>query len=279
MVSSMGNGFTFPLQTALFSCAVSAAYQLDSLKLVRPQVRHGRQTVTDLGNFGVFGDDIIVVKRAYRKVLRLLDILGFKVNAEKSFFEGPFRESCGGDFYEGQHARGIYIKSLRTPASRYVAINRLNEWSAMSGIPLRRTIHHLMKTVRILPVPLYENDDAGIKMPLQEAFRRANRQLSLVNYGSVVYRRWESIPQTIRIVDGALKVPRGFKGRYYNPSGLWLAFLRGDIRSDTLGSRLGPARYRTKEAVAPSWDWLPSVGKQFPTSQGLLAKAILINIC
>lgn len=300
MVSSMGNGFTFPLETIIFSCIVSACYKSMDYPLVkgRPphvmQLPNGQSTVTrELGNFGVFGDDIIVVTPAYRKVCRLLQILGFTVNAEKSFSQGSFRESCGGDFFKGHPVRGVYLKTLKTQASRYVAINRLNQWSAETGILLPRTVGYLLKRVRYLPIPLFENDDAGIKVPWsvirasrfsgRAAFRdkrkgRLENEIWKDVNGTVVYRRYESIPKRVKITDGGFSLPKGAKVRFYNESGLLLAFLRGDIENGSLGIRLGPARYRSKEAATPNWDWLPTTGKRFPVGQARLASVILANM-
>jgi hypothetical protein len=287
MVSSMGNGFTFPLETLIFSCVVAAAYYAHGLDLRRSKgyekstidlwsgnVRIRKPRVTRLGNFGVFGDDIIVEKEVYRKVAKLLELLGFQINVSKSFVNGPFRESCGGDYYLGHPVRGVYIKTLQTPASRYVAINRLNEWSAITGIPLPKTIHRLMKSVRFTPVPLYENDDAGIKVPFDLAgFVKRDTDTQ-----SVVYRRWASVPQRIRLVDGALLVPKGSKSRIYNPDGLLITGLRGDIDNNSLSIRLGAPRYCMKRAISPCWDWLPTVGEQSPVDQWRLASAIRRNM-
>jgi len=158
----MGNGFTFPLETAIFACAVEAVYKVFGRKLKKSNLPRGR-----FGNFGVFGDDIICESDKATHVIRLLELLGFTTNASKSFVIGPFRESCGGDYYKGFPVRGVYIKDLGTMASRYVAINRLNSWTAMTGISLSHTMDVLLKKVRLLPVPLHENDDAGIKVSMR----------------------------------------------------------------------------------------------------------------
>jgi hypothetical protein len=283
MISSMGNAFTFPLQTILFSCVVSAVYKAmdipmrcgisSSYQLEGTDLKTLIQT-DKLPNFGVFGDDIIVESQAHNLVVRLLNILGFEVNAEKSFSQGPFRESCGGDFFLGRPVRGVYLKSLRSQASRYVAINRLNEWSAIQGIPLRRTIYHLVKTVRWLPVPLYEEDDAGIRVPM-ELLDLSKRDKAT---GFVKYRRWSSIPHTIKITEGAFKLEKGMKTRIHNPGGLLQAFLRGDIRSDTLTVRHGQTRYRTKWGVTPFWNYIPKVGVRTPIGQKRLITALLRNL-
>lgn len=297
MVSSMGNGFTFPLQTFIFSCVVSAVYETLGIKLRRNlhpvshlgkmrDVSQDNLTSKSIaegkpGNFGVFGDDIIVETRAYELTVRLLNLLGFKINAEKSFKEGWFRESCGGDYFQGHHARGIYIKSLKTPASRYVAINRLNEWSAMTEIPLRHTVRRLVKSVRYLPVPLNENDDAGIKVPFSTIDAGERSLFYNLNYDrnwSVVYRVWASKPKLIKLDEGEIKVPKGAKKRLYNAPGLLESFLRGDIKGGTLNIRMGATRYTSKVAISPNWDYLPSIGKQFPFSQAQFATAIRINM-
>jgi len=284
MISSMGNAFTFPLETIIFACVVSAAYAMKDHRLKKG---YGSSCEFDpdngvfvqnkrLPNFGVFGDDIIVEAEHCRHTVVLLELLGFTVNADKSFIRGPFRESCGGDFFRGHPVRGFYLKTLRTQASRYVAINRLNEWSALHGIALRRTIKRLMRSTRYLPVPLYENDDAGVKVPLSMVTsRKWDRDVQ-----SFVYKRWTSVPQKVAIKDGALKLPRGHRSRLYNGDGLLVAMLRGDVRNDSFGSRLGPARYRSKVAVAPNWDWLPTIsgGETSLVGQARLAAAIEINL-
>jgi hypothetical protein len=284
MISSMGNAFTFPLETIIFSCVVSAAYRMKEISLRKgygSSCKYEPETGAfssskRMPNFGVFGDDIIVLKECHRHTVMLLNTLGFTVNAEKSFDKGPFRESCGGDYFRGHPVRGVYIKTLKTQASRYVAINRLNAWSALHGVCLKHTVRRLLKTVRYLPVPLYENDDAGIKVPFSMVKNlRMDRDTQ-----SIKYRRWCSKQQKIAIKDGALKLPRGQKHRIFNADGLLLAFLRGDVRNDAFGSRLGVARYHSKEAICPNWDWLPPVigSVALPFGQKRLADAVIANL-
>lgn len=90
--SSMGNGFTFPLETLIFWALASS--------------------VSEDGFASVYGDDIIVRTRDAEKVVRLLQIFGFEVNKKKSFWTGPFRESCGGDYLSGIDIRPYYHKEL-----------------------------------------------------------------------------------------------------------------------------------------------------------------------
>lgn len=47
------------------------------------------------------GDDLVVPTVAYDTVCELLEIFGLKVNHDKSFAKGFFRESCGGNYVSG----------------------------------------------------------------------------------------------------------------------------------------------------------------------------------
>jgi len=158
MVSTMGNGFTFPLQTILFSCVVIAAMKVHDRKILYPRG-------VDYGNFGVNGDDIICERECSTSVMWLLNTLGFVINRDKTFIEGPFRESCGADFFQGVNIRGVYVKQLDTQQDAYAVINQLNLFSTRTGIILKGSVKYLLARVRKDFVPRYDNDDSGIKVP------------------------------------------------------------------------------------------------------------------
>lgn len=85
---SMGNGFCFPLETLVFAACC-----------------HAVGAGVPGTDFSVYGDDIIIRKRHAENVLRLLKVLGFVPNTNKTFLQGPFRESCGADWFEGLDVR------------------------------------------------------------------------------------------------------------------------------------------------------------------------------
>lgn len=91
---SMGNSFCFPLQTLIFLSACSA-------------VSAGRLGI----DYRVYGDDIIVRKPFFEPVVDLLGRLGFSVNSRKTFHKGFFRESCGGDYWQGVDVRPAELKT------------------------------------------------------------------------------------------------------------------------------------------------------------------------
>jgi hypothetical protein len=74
MVSSMGNGFTFPLETYIFSLIVRATAKLRGIHLPNFQSEE----------WGVFGDDIIVPTVLYEPVIAALESLGFYPNTERA---------------------------------------------------------------------------------------------------------------------------------------------------------------------------------------------------
>lgn len=89
--SSMGNGATFALETLIFA---AACYAVGS-----------RQ-------YSVYGDDIVIETEHAENLLRFMRFLGFSVNSSKSYLSGPFRESCGTDYYQGKLVTPFYIRDL-----------------------------------------------------------------------------------------------------------------------------------------------------------------------
>lgn len=256
MVSTMGNGFTFPLETLVFSCIVVACIKSMGIKPCRPYTTSLSSDSDDVSLesfWGVFGDDIICHKRVTHRVIRLLDLLGFEVNSNKSFVEGVFRESCGRDYFRGRDVRGVYVKRLESVESRYAVINALNVWSAKTGIPLRKTVRRLVASVKWLPIPPAENHDAGIRVPysmVPEVRRQPGTQ-------AVIYRKRQANPKRLTVKDGEIRVPKQLKRRFYNPEGLLLAFLHGSIRDCRISLRQSEVRYHTKQGVTPYWDYIP----------------------
>lgn len=109
--SSMGNGYTFELETLIFySLAVSACRHLS----------------LDPSDVTVFGDDVVLPVGACALYQEVCEFLGFKVNDEKSFLSGPFRESCGEDYLKGIRVRPVFCKELATVQHVVSLANRLS---------------------------------------------------------------------------------------------------------------------------------------------------------
>lgn len=110
-VSSMGNGFTFELESLIFWALTSS--------------------VTDF--VSVYGDDIICPTKDFDKVVDVLTYSGFKVNHTKTFSVGYFRESCGGHYFNGHDVTPFYHRTdgsnrLEQTAKLILLANNLRRW-------------------------------------------------------------------------------------------------------------------------------------------------------
>lgn len=249
MVSSMGNAFTFPLQTILFASVVIAVYRSLGIEVVFPRGN-------SLGTFAVFGDDIIVRREAYSLVTDLLRRIGFFVNLDKSFNEGPFRESCGSDFWDGFNVRGVYLRSLKTKQDLYSAINRLIVWSANHCVALSDTISYLWTAGRLkfLPVPPWESDVAGLKVPLWLASPERLKRHKLTK--SIMYLRYLPNERPVSLVDVQSRPNSLSKGFFHNPAGILLSAVAGYLREGKILKRQNLTYYKKRVAVAPCWDYI-----------------------
>lgn len=146
--SSMGNAFTFPIETIIFyalakACTIEAGGDLSVLR--------------------VYGDDIIIDPCAALLLYEVLKFVGFTPNRDKSFCFGPFRETCGSDFLSGVDTRPVYVKRLpRNDQEVYNLFNRFL-WNRV-GFRLHNLCEYLYSLVR---VPLLGPPD----LPPGEKFR------------------------------------------------------------------------------------------------------------
>lgn len=114
MFSSMGNGFTFELESLIFwSIARSVAY-----------FRGHR------GSISIYGDDIIFPSEGYDDLVFVLSIFGFRTNEDKSFSDGPFRESCGGHYHYGNDITPFYLRREAKRLTDVIRVaNQLRFWA------------------------------------------------------------------------------------------------------------------------------------------------------
>jgi hypothetical protein len=103
--ASMGSGLTFPLESMVFCTLVFLGIER---ALKRPLTQND---VTRLyGSVRVYGDDTIVPVEYVESVIQTLEAFGALVNRNKSFWTGKFRESCGGDYYDGFPVNVVRLK-------------------------------------------------------------------------------------------------------------------------------------------------------------------------
>lgn len=109
--SAMGNGYTFELETLLFLAICHAAAKL-----------HGEcgHDLINSRELSVYGDDIIVPQRMSATVVSLLRFFGFTPNKRKTFLQGNFRESCGGDFFQGHEVTPLKLVDEITEPHQWI---------------------------------------------------------------------------------------------------------------------------------------------------------------
>ncbi|DAD50373.1 TPA_asm: RNA-directed RNA polymerase [ssRNA phage Gerhypos.2_30] len=105
--ASMGSALCFPFEAMVFATIIFSAIEED---LARPITR--KDIKSYLGKVRVYGDDIIVPVEHVHSVIRYLEGFGLLVNRDKSFWTGKFRESCGGDFYDGHDVTIVRMRSV-----------------------------------------------------------------------------------------------------------------------------------------------------------------------
>lgn len=252
MISSMGNAFTFPLQTLLFTTIVTSCLEVMGITPYASASNPARCS------YSVFGDDIIVASRAYRFTCQMLEEFGFIVNRDKSFIDGFFRESCGCDFFQGSQVRPVYIKSMQTLQDRFVALNLISRWGARHGINLTRTLFFIMASIPIrdrVIVPMYEDFTSGIHVAYgSTSFPKGMHHCSLPAChpplrtiknahdgmamglgdicGASYYQYTAFKPQVVGIPIGIED-----EDNEENPYASYLAVLRGDARGNMLVER------------------------------------------
>jgi len=184
---TMGIGYTFPLQTLVF---------LALLKAIEHVTYHVRKRRT----ISVYGDDLIYPSSMHNNVLFYLQQFGFLINVEKTFSEGHFRESCGGDYYHGVDVRpfqprngpaAVGGKTYEAVLYKYVN-GLLARWSEYE---VGKTLDFLVSEIESVTgscklVPGDYPDDAGVKCPTLSSheFLRRARVAHPKHLGHGVYR-------------------------------------------------------------------------------------------
>jgi hypothetical protein len=109
----MGSSCCFPVEALVFwACARAVISEANQVVLSL------KRKVFD-GCF-VYGDDIITDRYFAASVIDGLETIGLKVNRSKSYLRGPFRESCGGDYYRGVDVTPVRLrKYLGTSSSNF----------------------------------------------------------------------------------------------------------------------------------------------------------------
>ncbi|DAD50610.1 TPA_asm: RNA-directed RNA polymerase [ssRNA phage SRR6050738_4] len=185
--SSMGNGFTFELESLLFYGLSKAVEEL-------------RETSNEVL---VYGDDIIVHQETAKDLIPLLAFCGFSVNKAKSFVSGYFYESCGRDFFLGYDVRPFFIrKELEDVQDYYLLYNQCRASDRNVDRPYRTSLYgpilgSIYCSVRPkyrYTVPFNWGDDTGFQQSFDEACPSLARGRG---WGVFRFPYWQAVPLTV----------------------------------------------------------------------------------
>lgn len=138
--ASMGSALCFPIEAMYFyTICVVGLLRWHNLPLIAPHVR------TMCGKVYVYGDDLLVPTDAAEYIARTLHKYYCKVNAQKSFLSGKFRESCGMDAYAGREVTPTYIRRI-PPGSKRNA-SEIASWVATANLFEKRGYHRTASTL------------------------------------------------------------------------------------------------------------------------------------
>lgn len=129
--SSMGNGYTFELESLIFWAIAQEVCNPFRLDEMEPSIC-------------VYGDDLVVPTQFYEAFCSRLAEVGFTPNPRKSWAEGPYRESCGKHFYLGIDVTPFYVrKQVQTLDRLFLAHNNVYRWGERTGVEVSSIITKL----------------------------------------------------------------------------------------------------------------------------------------
>jgi hypothetical protein len=209
--SSMGNGSTFGIETLVFA---AACYAVGSR------------------NFTVYGDDIIMESGLIEPLRKLMSFLGFTINAEKSYWTGPYRESCGKHYSNGVDVTPYYLRYMS--ATKPMCCHIVNNLLALGypGSELWAFCFDLIRSYSLPLVPFSEDSESGVWVDIHTAYK-----LKLLRF-----RNW--VPQSRVYVS---------KSRTRRVTDIRTLFLWHLAKSHELGQNYSPCPRRRSEVIREMW--------------------------
>lgn len=210
-MAPMGNGFCFPLESLVFwALAVSSiAVQVEPVITTENGIRAACRAVH------VYGDDLIVPTEHAECLMADLERYGFRFNRDKSFWTGPFRESCGTDAFLGVDITPLKIKKViprsKSDVSEIIGwLDASCEWASLLPClanAMSETCYHALRCKPTYP----ENWAGGIGTPLpfSELKGKVVKRGDIIRRGRIKKRLpgggvWLESPHSLAPSDGKM---------------------------------------------------------------------------
>jgi hypothetical protein len=127
--ASMGSALCFPFEAMVFATVIFLGIERE---LNTPLTR--RLIESFAGQMRVFGDDLVVPREYVLSVVNELETFGFKVNVDKSYWTGRFRESCGKEYYDGHDVSIVKVRQV-------LPTQRRDASGVISAVSLRNQLY------------------------------------------------------------------------------------------------------------------------------------------
>lgn len=195
----MGSACCFPVECIVFALAAEVA------------CARGRiPSLDEPGRVCVYGDDIIIPHYGVEPLLGILSVLGFKVNTEKSYWAGNFREACGVEAWRGhditparyQRVTGVVGHGVIQGSEVSAAVDLANRlyWRGLHesrkfllGLLLKRKIPigRRTRTVQDTLFATFSGEGSSLASPMPTNFslmKRFDRHLQTISVRRVIWR-------------------------------------------------------------------------------------------
>lgn len=259
--SSMGNGFTFELESLIFWALTQS-----TIDVVRPRDR----------SIAIYGDDIIVSVECLDLLMEVFTFCGFKVNTKKTHSVSGFRESCGRHYFWGFDVTPFYWKEdidvleeayRLANRIRRLAINRVagtgsdgvlySAWTAS----LKAVRYHESALGGVyFEVPINSELDGGLALPLSEMKGYAYLRFK---HGDVIIRKKEVHRYNQNLRSTRYYVWSERRRRKYRSFTSYVAVLRNELyrpelpfEQSRLEGTFGPSTVRVFEAAVGDVAWI-----------------------
>jgi hypothetical protein len=149
--ASMGSALCFPIEAMVFTAIVFRGIEK---VLNRPLGQ--RDLINYVGKVRVYGDDIIVPVDCALSVVSTLEDFGLRVNLNKSFWTGKFRESCGKEYFNGFDVSVVKSRDVLPSRRRHVPeiVSAVSLRNQLSAACYERATEYLDGHIeRFIPLP------------------------------------------------------------------------------------------------------------------------------
>lgn len=152
--ASMGSALCFPIEAMVFMTIIVVAVARANNAAITPAL------IRELkGKVRVYGDDIIVPMRYVYSVIQTLESFGLRVNRNKSFWNGNFRESCGKEYYDSSDVSIVRMRRMFPTSRKHVSelVSMVSLRNLLFKAGYETTVKWLDERIeKIIPFPFVE---------------------------------------------------------------------------------------------------------------------------